>query len=90
MALTELPTATGIDSELHVDRFGLTIGCVSVGLPVTCTNDMVLLRYIDLINLIQAGPSDVFAPSDGDIATLAAAIGEAPDVVHVRLRTLAG
>ncbi len=56
MAHTELSPKTSIDSELHVDRCGLSIGRVSVGLPMAGTNDMVLLRYIDLINLMQAAP----------------------------------
>ena len=90
MAITETPPTIAINSELHVDRFGLSIGRASVGLPLSCTSDMVLHRYVDLIRLIQVRPGVAFSPPEADIATLADAINATPEFVNTRLQTLAG
>lgn len=90
MAVTDLLPAAGADTELHIDRFGLSIGRVSVGLPVRCTNDMVLLRYVDLVALIEKDSGASFSRPDTDIASLAATIHVSPESLRARLQTLAG
>lgn len=76
------------DPTLHVDRFGLSIGGVSVGLPSSCTTDTVLSRYVDLVRLVQPdGPRPVEATAD-DLSALAEATGLTPASVEQRLRAL--
>ena len=87
MALIELPL-TSTDSDLHVDSFGLSIGDVSVGLPMSCTADTVLLRYLDLLRLCDrrgAGSGD----AEAHLAVLATAVRLEADAVRQRLRQLA-
>ena len=73
------------DPTLHVDGFGLSIGRVSVGLPTACTADVVLLRYLDLLDLVHRGDS---VPPDDDIVVLAGATGLTEPQARERLRRL--
>ncbi|MEO0495252.1 MAG: hypothetical protein AAF081_17740 [Actinomycetota bacterium] len=86
MALIEFPTI--VDEDLHVDSFGLSIGDVSVGLPMSCTADTVLLRYLDLVRLrTQRGRAT--GDTDTHLAVLATAVRLDVDVVRQRLSQLA-
>jgi hypothetical protein len=65
VALTEPQDAIGGGHSLHVDHFGLSIGWVSVGFPLTCTVDDVYRRYLDLLRIIRRGPVNLInAPID--------------------------
>ena len=88
MALIELPL-TSTDSDLHVDSFGLSIGDVSVGLPMSCTADTVLLRYLDLVRLRTQKGRDV-GDVDAHVAVLATAVRLDAGAVRQRLSQLAG
>jgi hypothetical protein len=76
------------DPTLHVDRFGLSIGRVSVGLPMACTTDTILLRYLDLIRLVQRATGVPVEPTADDLAELAASTGLTPTCVEQRLHAL--
>lgn len=74
---------------LHVDRFGLSLGPVSVGLPRCCTADDVLGRYLELLRLVGrtvGGPDDLTAEH---VDELAAVLGTTPEVLERRLLVLA-
>lgn len=88
MALTETQDAIGGDHSLHVDHFGLSIGAVSVGLPLSCTADDVYRRYLDLLRIIRRGPLTVMAAPDDDLAMLADATGMTVEFVAHRLAAL--
>jgi len=86
MALIEFPAV--VDEDLHVDSFGLSIGDVSVGLPMSCTADTVLLRYLDLVRLrAQKGRST--GEFDAHVVVLAQAVRLEADAVRQRLTQLA-
>lgn len=76
------------DPTLHVDHFGLSIGPISVGLPTSCTSDMVLVRYLDLLRLVQRGPRRPLMASPEDLVSLAEATGLSEDHIVSRLRAL--
>jgi hypothetical protein len=76
------------DPTLHVDRLGLSIGEVSVGLPMACTTDTVLLRYLDLVRLVHRTEVDQFTPPEADVAVLAEATGLSVECVEQRIRSL--
>ncbi len=90
MALIETSPVFSQCTELQVDCFGLSIGSVSVGLPVLCTTETVLLRYLDLIRLIQRGPEALVEAPYSDVVVLAEATNMSPDQVVSRLRALWG
>jgi hypothetical protein len=69
VASIETPAVLG-DQTLHVDHFGLSIGLVSVGLPLSCTPDDVYRRYLDLMRLMQRGPIDKFEAPSADLQAL--------------------
>ncbi len=87
MALIDLTSPDHGARDLHVDSFGLSVGDISVGLPLSCTADTVLLRYLELIDLC-----DVRGVSHDDLEThvpvLAGAVSMAPATVLERLRQL--
>ena len=87
MALIEFPL-TNTDQALHVDSFGLSIGDVSVGLPMSCTADTVLLRYLDLVRLCDrrdSGAGDI----EAHLVVLADAVRLDAAAVRARLSQLA-
>ena len=86
--MTQTQDAIGGDHSLHVDHFGLSIGAVSVGLPLSCTADEVYRRYLDLLRIIRRGPLAVMAAPDDDLAMLSTATGADPAFVARRLRAL--
>lgn len=86
MALIEFPIQ--VDEDLHVDSFGLSIGDVSVGLPMSCTADTVLLRYLDLVRLRAQKGRDA-GDVDAHVTVLATAVRLDADVVRQRLSQLA-
>ncbi|MEM7143046.1 MAG: hypothetical protein AAF548_18630 [Actinomycetota bacterium] len=88
MALTETQDAIGGDDSLHVDHFGLSIGPVSVGLPLSCTADDVYRRYLDLLRIIRRGPLDVVDAPIGDLQALSDATGTDCGYVARRLAAL--
>ena len=88
MALTETQDAIGGDSSLHVDRFGLSIGSVSVGLPMSCTADDVYQRYLDLLRLLQRGPVTAMNAPIADLKALSDATGTDCAFVARRLAAL--
>lgn len=75
-------------SILHVDRFGLSIGSVSVGLPLSCTSDDVYRRYLDLLRLLQRGPVETVHPPLADIRVLSEATRTDAGFVRRRLDAL--
>lgn len=87
MAISEWNGAAA-DPNLHVDRLGLSIGTVSVGLPMACTTDTVLLRYLDLVRLVHRADGDPFTPPGADVLVLAESTGLTADCVEQRLRSL--
>lgn len=87
VALTETQDAIG-DDALHVDRFGLSIGPVSVGLPFSCTADDVYRRYLDLLRVLRRGPATTLVASPADLAALATATASDCEFVARRLRAL--
>ncbi len=76
------------DPTLHVDRFGLSMGRVSVGLPMACTTDTILLRYLDLVRLVQRDTGLSVQPTADDLAELAESTGLTPASVGQRLHAL--
>ncbi|MEM9467485.1 MAG: hypothetical protein AAGA90_19075 [Actinomycetota bacterium] len=87
MALIDLTSSAGVGQDLHVDSFGLSVADVSVGLPLSCTADTVLLRYLELVDLCVArgiGHDDI----DTHVPVLAGAVSMDPDTVRERLRQL--
>jgi hypothetical protein len=70
VAPIETQAALG-DQTLYVDHFGLCIGSVSVGLPLSCTADDVYRRYLDLIRIMRRGPIDTFDAPIADLWALA-------------------
>ena len=87
MALIDLTSPTQDPSDLHVDSFGLTVGDVSVGLPLSCTADTVLLRYLELVDLCDlrgVGRDDL----EAHVPVLAGAVSMDPETVRQRLRQL--
>lgn len=86
MALIEFPIQVGDD--LHVDSFGLSIGDVSVGLPMSCTADTVLLRYLDLVRLRAQKGHDA-GDVDAHVEVLANAVRLDAGAVRQRLSQLA-
>lgn len=77
-----------VEPGLHADRFGLSFGAVSVGLPSSCTVDTVLRRYLDLVRLVGLDPSVPHEPDPQDLEELARATGLAPACVAERVRSL--
>jgi hypothetical protein len=73
VALTETQARVGNDRALHVDHFALSIGSVSVGLPPSCTADDVYCRYLDLMALLQRGPTVIIEAPEADLEALAEA-----------------
>lgn len=88
MALTETQASISGDNSLHVDHFGLSIGSVSVGLPLAGTADDVYRRYLDLLRLRQGGPVVAIAAPAADLEALAAATKTSADFVACRLAAL--
>lgn len=88
MALTETHDASGGDRTLHVDHFGLSIGPVSVGLPLSCTADDVYRRYLDLMRMLQRGPVAVIVAPPADLDALAAATRCDAEFIARRLAAL--
>ena len=88
VALTETQDSAGGEHALHCDRFGLSIGPVSVGLPMACTADQVYRRYLDLMQLLQRGPVDVIVATRADLDALAAATANNADFIARRLAAL--
>lgn len=86
MALIEFPTV--VDDELHVDSFGLSIGDMSVGLPMSCTADTVLLRYLDLVRLREQRGRDT-GDVEAHAVVLAKAVRLEVGAVRQRLTQLA-
>ena len=78
----------GDESTLHVDRFGLSIGSVSVGLPLSCTSEDVYRRYLDLLRLLQRGPVEIVHPPLDDLRALSEATGNDDGFVRRRLEVL--
>lgn len=75
--------------SLHADRFALSIGHLSVGLPPCATADHVLERYLDLIRLLRRGPREaVLRVPDGDLRALARLTRLTPRQVARRLDAL--
>jgi hypothetical protein len=74
---------------LQVDGFGMSIGAVSVGLPMACTVDSVHLRYLELVRLAgrHNDVSPYVAPGD-DVDALAAATRLDTATVRRRLERL--
>jgi hypothetical protein len=87
MALLDAYASLGAQT-LHVDHFGLCIGSVSVGLPLSCTPDDVYRRYLDLMRLLQAGPIDKFDAPTADLQALSDATFADCAYVAQRLRAL--
>lgn len=88
MALTETHDAAGGDRNLHVDHFGLSIGPVSVGLPLACTADDVYRRYLDLMRMLQRGPVTVIVAPPADLDALAEATRSDVGFIARRLTAL--
>ncbi|GJM38909.1 MAG: hypothetical protein DHS20C19_22760 [Acidimicrobiales bacterium] len=88
VALTDTQDAIGGDHSLHVDHFGLSVGAVSVGLPMTCTADDVYRRYLDLLRLLSRGRVTLVKAPAGDLRALAAATGADDAFVARRLAAL--
>ena len=86
MASIEYPLPTD-DHDLHVDSFGLSVGAVSVGLPMSCTADTVLLRYLDLVHLCDERGID-YIDLDAHVPVLAGAVSQPAETVRQRLRQL--
>ena len=86
MALIEFPIQ--LDDDLHVDSFGLSIGDVSVGLPMSCTADTVLLRYLDLVRL-RTEKGRQTGDFEAHVAVLATAVRLEVGAVRQRLTQLA-
>ena len=78
-----------LDDRLLVDRFGLSIGMVSVGLPMACTSDAILERYLDLVRLVSRGATvSPYVVPDADVIALAGATNLSADIVRARLTAL--
>jgi len=79
---------TSPEQVLLVDCFGLSVGSASVGLPSSCTADIVLARYLDLVRLLGRGTPHrgVYVPED--IKALAKATYLPQAVVRLRLAAL--
>ncbi len=90
MALIETCPTFPQSPELQIDHFGLSVGAVSVGLPLSSTTDTLLERYLDLVRLLQRGPEALIDPPDADVDALAAATNATRDQVLLRLRALRG
>ena len=87
MALIDLTSPGGGHHDLHVDSFGLSVGDISVGLPLSCTADTVLLRYLELVNLCDVrGIESV--DLDTHVPVLAGAVSMEPETVRQRLHQL--
>ena len=86
VATIDFPSPTD-DHDLHVDSFGISVGAVSVGLPMSCTADTVLLRYLDLVHLCDERGID-YIDLDAHVPVLAGAVSQAPEKVRERLRQL--
>lgn len=87
MALIDLTLQDGGLQDLHVDSFGLSVADVSVGLPMSCTADTVLLRYLELIDLC-GGRGIEHVDVDTHVPVLAGAVSMEPETVRQRLRQL--
>ena len=70
---------------LQIDGFSLSVGPVSVGLPTACTSDVVLLRYLDLLQLVHRANVE---PPDDHIEVLVEASGLDGAQIRERLRRL--
>ena len=84
MALIEFDAP--LDTDLHVDLFGLSIGETSVGLPMSSTTDIVLGRSVDLVRLLERRNEPRAAFVADDIEVLASATDLSVEVVAQRLR----
>lgn len=87
MALIDLTTHDGGPQDLHVDSFGLSVGDISVGLPLSCTADTVLLRYLELVDLCDVRGIER-VDVDTHVPVLAGAVSMEPETVRQRLRQL--
>jgi hypothetical protein len=73
-------------SDLIIDTHSVRTGAESVGLPGTCSTEVLLERYVSLIRLARTGSlSDPVALRGDDMDVLGRATGLEPDVVHRRL-----
>lgn len=73
-------------SELIIDSHSVRTGAESVGLPGSCSTEMLLERYVSLIRLARTGSlSDPVALRGDDMDVLARATGLEADVVQRRL-----
>ena len=78
-----------LDDRLLVDRFGLSIGIVSVGLPTACTAEAILERYLDLVKLVSRGATVTpYVAPDADVIALAGGTNLSADIVRARLTAL--
>mgnify|MGYP006255514291 CR=1 FL=1 len=80
--------AIGCAQALHVDHFGLSIGPVSVGLPMSCTADDVYGRYLDLLRIVRRGPVKPFDVPVADLQVLSDATATDRAYVARRLAAL--
>jgi len=73
---------------LEVDDYGISIGDLSVGLPVSRTADVVLERYLDLLRMRHG---DQWQPTDESehLAILSTVLRQDESVVRQRLAGLA-
>jgi hypothetical protein len=73
-------------SELIIDTHSVRTGAESVGLPGSCTTEVLLERYVSLIRLARTGSlSDPVALRGDDMDVLARATGLESDAVQARL-----
>ena len=87
MALIEFDVT--LDTTLHVDHVGLSIGGTSVGLPMSCTADTVLVRYLDLVQLLERRNETRVGFEAADIEVLASATHLSVEIVAQRLTSFA-
>ena len=88
MAIVESDWNLG--GALHVDHFGLSMGSTSVGLPVSCTADTVLRRYLDLVRLVERPEAAPAGFERADLEVLAAATHLPVEAVERRLEAFVG
>ena len=88
VTLTDVQHRFNDHRDLQVDRFGLSIGSVSVGLPICGTADDIFARYLDLLRILQRGPLDLVEPPVADLEALAEASSTDCAFVAQRLRSL--
>ncbi len=73
-------------SDLIIDTHSVRTGAESVGIPGSCTTEVLLERYVSLIRLARTGSlSDPVALRGEDMDVLARATGLEAEVVRRRL-----